>query len=240
MAWVRVQGNLSTQTSSAATTKSVTLGVAVGSGNSVLGLVTWDGTGSVALTSVTDDKGNTYNLETVVTDPAPGRVCAFSRTNITNAPTIITANFASSVGYLSILADEFSGGSTATTDERDGTAHTGQYQGAPGTGTNAITSGSVTTATNGDLIYGAVSVSTSITPPSVGTGFTIGNSSSYPDYAIASEYRIQTTAGSGTAATFTQAGNENNSTFVIALKSGGTIPNKIYQTNFAIKRASYY
>lgn len=221
MAWTRVQGNLSTQDSTPATTKSVTLAGAVGSGNAVCGLVTWDGTGAVALNSVTDDKGNTYNLETVVTDPAPGRVCAFSRTNITNVPTVITANFASSIGYLSILADEFSGASTASTDERDGAAHTGQYQGAPGTGTDAVTSGPVTTTTNGDLIYGAVSVSNSVTPPSAGTGFSIGNSSSYPDYAIASEYRTQATAGSGTAATFTQGGNQNNSTFVIALKPGG-------------------
>jgi hypothetical protein len=96
------------------------------------GVVSWVGAGT--LTSVTDNKGNTYNKETSVLDTTDSlNSAAFSRTNITNAPTVITANFSAGVTFRQILVDEFSGGSTASTDERDGAAHGGQFQGNPGT-----------------------------------------------------------------------------------------------------------
>lgn len=238
MAWARVQGNVSTESPTGSATKSVTFGAAVGSSNAVLGLVSWDNTGGNSLTSVTDDKGNTYNLETLVVDTINNqRNQAFSRTNITNAPITVTANFAASIGFAAILADEFSGASVASTDERDGSAHGGQTQAAPGTGADAITSGTFTTATDGNLLYGAVMVGNGLTPPSSGTGFSTGISASLTDYAVASEYRTQTTAGSGTAATFTQAANKDNTTFLISLKPAVTAgitfdaaSNSTYQT----------
>lgn len=225
MAFTRVQGAQSTESSSAFTTKTVTLS-AVGSGNAVLGLVSWDLAGGITLSSVTDDKGNTYNLETSIDDTTnSGRTACFSRTNITNAPTVITATFSSSIGFVGIIADEFSGTSTASSDERDGAAHGGQFQLSPGTGTDACTSGNFTTSVNGDLIWGATANTGGNVTPTTGTGFTTGTQSTWTDYRAASEYRTQTTAGAGTAATFTQASfGGGHETFLIAIKpaSGGS------------------
>lgn len=243
MAWGRVQGNQAASGNVNATTIAVTIS-AVGSGNDVCGIVSWDLAGSVALNSVTDDKGNAYNREIAIDDTTNNqRSCAFSRTNITNVPVTITANFASSIGFRGIIVDEFSGGSTASTDERDGTAHGGQFQNAPGTGTDAITSGTFTTATNGCLLYGACMGGGTVTNASNGTSFSTGTSMVSSDYSMQSEYRTQVTAGSGTAATLTQAVASQRVTFLIALKPSGvgaSIPNKIYQSNQAAKRAAYY
>lgn len=222
MAFARVQGN-SAVDDSATTTMSVTIS-AVGSGNFICGGVTFDG-GGPTLTSVTDDKGNTYNAETTVIDTLNGQAFApFSRNNITNGPVTITANFSSPVSFKKILVDEFSGGSTASTDERDGSAHGGQFQILPGTATDGITSGTFTTATNGDLLYGIAlgALATGFGTPvlaSNGTGFSTGTQDATDGgNFVQSEFRTQATAGSGTAATFTQAANDPRVTFLIAIK----------------------
>lgn len=203
-----------------ATTVSATVS-AVGSGNCICGLVSWDHTAGITLNSITDNQGNTYNLETAlfqVTDLQ--NFCAFSRTNITNAPTVITANFSSSVDFRGIIVDEFSGASTASSDERD--AHGGQFQSGPSTATDAVTSGPFTTTVNGDLLYGAAGNMLVATALSPGTSFT-GSANLATDWRARTEFRTQATAGSGTAATFTQGNTTETCTFLIAIKpfSGG-------------------
>jgi hypothetical protein len=221
MAWTRVQGGANYSGAAAAASISVTLS-AVGSGNALCGVLGWDIAGGVTLTSVTDDKGNTYNLESVVQDTGYSeQFCAFSRTNITNAPTIITVNFSGSVDFRFLLVDEFSGGSTASSDERDATAHGGQIQLAPGTGTDAVTSGTFTTTQNGDLIWGATVDTNTDT---VGTGFTTGTTEN-TDFSKQTEYRTQATAGAGTAATFTASLDDHHITYMIALKPAGVTNN---------------
>lgn len=218
MAFARVQGN-SFNGTVGATTAPVTLAGTVGSGNGVKGGVSWANGAGITLTSVTDDKGNSYALETEKLDTAEGqKSCAFSRDNITNAPITITANFSGSAGFRKIIVDEFSGGSTASTDERDGTAHGGQYQSSPGTGTDGITSGTFTTGANGSLLYGVCFGAPATTLASNGTSFSTGTQNN-TDYAGQSEYRVQATAGAGTAATFTQASNIGRMTFLIATKA---------------------
>jgi hypothetical protein len=217
MAFVRVQGASANSGSASASTVAVTIS-AVASGNAVLGVVSWVGAGT--LTSVTDDKGNTYNKETSVLDTTDAlNSAAFSRTNITNAPTVITANFSAGVTFRQILVDEFSGGSTASTDERDGAAHGGQFQANPGTAANGITSGTFTTATNGDLIWGAcVDGAGTLALATNGTSFSTGTQFNATDYASQTEFRTQATAGAGTAATFTQAADVPRTTFMVAIK----------------------
>jgi hypothetical protein len=222
VAIARVQGQTATSSGAGAgTTYSVTFSGAVGSGNAVCGVVSWDDVGGTNLNSVTDNQGNTYNLESLVVVTADNqRTQAFSRTNIVNAPTVVTANFSASVAYRAMVADEFSGTSTGSSDERDGAAHGGQYQASAGTGTDAVSSGTFTTSTNGDLIYGT---SMALNNATVGTGFTLGGAISVTDYALQTEWREQTTAGSGTAATFTQGTADARGTHMIAIKpvSGG-------------------
>lgn len=223
MAWTKVQSvNTPSTGASSGTSVSVTVS-AVGSGNAICGIVSWDETPNVSLTSVTDNQGNTYNLESTITNANDAeKYCAFSRTNITGGPTVITANFSGSIDYRSILIDEFSGGSTASSDERDGSAHGGQYQSNPGTAANAITSGTFTTTTDGDLIWGGCGSQLPFGLPGVGTGFTRGGFSN-TDLIASSEYRTQTTAASGTAATASASGGASGSTvmFMIALKPPG-------------------
>lgn len=220
MAFTAVQGGQN-YVQASSTTIAVTIS-AVGSGNAICGVVSWDGAGTTTLTSVTDDKGNTYNLETTIKDTTNNQyLSAFSRTNITNAPTTITATLIASEAFHGIIVDEFSGGSTASTDERDGTAHGGQFQNAPGTGADAITSGTFTTATNGDLLYGGCMAGGTTTNASNGTSFSTGTSMVSPDYSMQSEYRTQATAGAGTAATLTQAVGTQRVTFLIAIKPPG-------------------
>lgn len=216
MSFTRVQGNTG-YNAGAGSSIAVTIS-AVGSGNAICGFVAWDTTlANANCTSVTDDQGNTYNLETAVNDTPTGRAVAFSRTNITNAPTVITANFDLSPQFRVILVDEFSGASTASSDERDGSAHGGQLQASPGTGTDAITSGTFTTTVNGDLLWGGGDGGNTVTLASNGTSFSTGTQHT-TDYAKQTEYRTQATAGSGTAATFTQAVDTNRVTFLIAIK----------------------
>lgn len=226
MAFTRVQGGSTNSGSGSASTVAVTLS-AIASGNAVLGVVSWVGAGT--LSSVTDDKGNTYNKETSVLDTTDSlNSAAFSRTNITNAPTVITANFSVGVTFRQMLVDEFSGGSTASTDERDGAAHGGQFQSNPGTAANGITSGTFTTGTNGDLIWGAcVDGAGTLVLATNGTSFSTGTQFNATDYASQTEYRTQTTAGSGTAATLTQAADVPRTTFMISIKppAGAAPPN---------------
>jgi|SRR5882724_2910575 len=230
MAFSKIQSvSVGTTGAASATTIAATVS-AVGSGNVICGLVSWDDIGP-SLTSVTDNQGNTYNLETTILNVGDGqRNAAFSRTNITNAPTVITANFSATVDFRAIFVDEFSGGSTASTDERDGTAHGGQYQASPGTGTDAVTSGSFTTAVNGDLLWGGSSTQSVITL-TIGTSFSAGGSAGGGP-VCATEYRVQTTAGSGTAATFTESGTSGPTvTYLIAIKPPGgaaAVPFKSY------------
>jgi hypothetical protein len=218
MAFARVQGNSNNAGSGSSTTVAVTIS-AVGSGNTICGVVSWV-TSAATLNSVTDDKGNTYNRETTALDTSDGlSTAAFSRTNITNAPVTITATWSIGVTFRQILVDEFSGASTASTDERDGTAHGGQFQANPGTAANGITSGTFTTSTNGDLIWGAtVDGAGTLALATNGTSFSTGTQFNATDYASQTEFRTQATAGSGTAATFTQAADVPRTTFMISIK----------------------
>lgn len=223
MAFTRVQGGSNSFGGGTQTTLAVTIS-AVGSGNCICGLLTWDNGTGATLSSVTDDKGNSYNRETTVLDTTDNQnTAAFSRTNITNAPTVITATFSVGADSLVMVLDEFSGGSTTSADERDGSAHGGQFQSSPGTGTDAVTSGTFTTSTNGDLIWGGSNNSNGTGAfATEGTGFTQGTRVTGPfSITCQTEYRTQSTAGSGTAATFTEAANTPLTTFMIAVKPAG-------------------
>lgn len=214
MAWAKVQSN----SNSAASGTSITVTLsAVGSGNAVCGCVGFSSAETIV--SVKDNNNNDLNVETEITDTGnTQKFAAFSKTNITNAPTSITVTFNANCSFLEIIAEEFSGGSTASIDERDGAAHGGQFQTTPGTGTDAITSGTFTTTVNGDLLYGAVMNANNATLRTKGTNFTDGTNNTGQSYVIQTEYREQATAGASTAATFTQAAGVSNVTFLIALK----------------------
>lgn len=195
-----------------------TFSVAVGSGNAVVGIVSF-GTGT--LNSVTDDKGNTYNRETTINDGVNSQNAAsFSLGNITNAPTTVTANFSAGVGARSIAVAEYSGIS-AVADPRDG--HGGQLQPSPGTGTNGLTSGSgnCVTTIDGDTIVGLTADSGGSAVISHGTSFSAirVTDTTAGCAGLNIEDLTQGAHSATTVATFTQNANDAGLTWAIALKA---------------------
>lgn len=205
-------------TSGAAVSIAATV-AAIGNGNAVAGFVTWATATTTDLTSVTDDKSNIYTI--VDRGVATGHsicIASFYLQNITNAPTVITANFGSSISRIGIFLDEYSG--VATVSPLDG--HNLSSATGIGQTADAVTSGTFTTTGNGDLIYGAAIDITGLNTLNAGTGFTVRiNNDSTTGAFISTEDKIQTSAGT-IAATFTMLGTNNDDEGCIGLALSAT------------------
>jgi hypothetical protein len=212
MAYGNPQGKTASDFSGAAhTTYSITLASAIVSGNGVLGCVGYVGT----LTSVTDDKSNTYTLGSTLTTGGSYSTTAFYALGLTNAPITFTANFSGGGGtYTLISADEFSG--IASFD-----VQAGQTQLNP-SGTDSVSSGSATTAVNGELIYGFIFATQTGAASTHGTGFayTAAQASDALHYP---EFLTQSSAGA-VSATATPSGNDTWNTVLLAFKPAAVGP----------------
>jgi hypothetical protein len=197
----------------------VTFTSAVSSGSLVCGLLFWSGT-TDTITAIDDDKGNTYTkVDTLLNIESDGRsALSFYAKNLTNAPQTITAHFSDTPSDKAITVREVSGAHHTTPLDKNVAA----AQSNPGTGTDAITSGSQTTTTNGQYVAGfstAPFAQHDVGWLNAGTGYSnkddAGNVAA-SEFYIASESRIQSAAGS-IAATFTQAsaGAEDYGTFLL-------------------------
>jgi hypothetical protein len=131
--------------------------------------------------------------------------------NVTNGPVTVTATWAHPDTFREITVHEVSGADT--TAPLENTGGTGQVQPNLADATDAATSGSFTTATNGDYIYGAVIVSAGAGDAAAGTSFT-QREHSVNDHTT--EDRIQSAAGS-VAATFTTSGGGGNSYYITVM-----------------------
>lgn len=216
----RVQGNLHQNGAANIATVAVTLVSTVGVGNTIVVAVgtATPGNSPIVFTCA-DDKANTY---TAVDSGPPGnnfQWASFYLQNITNAPQTITVAIdagASNRQFSTIIATEFSG--VAAVSPLDG-HNINNFQAGVNT-TDGITSGSVTTTTNGDLIWGAsVNLSGSSTLVH-GTGFTLDQNSGID---FVTEYLVQGTAGA-VAATWTGTTADSFSSLVMALKAATTTP----------------
>lgn len=171
----------------------------VTAGNLICGYVMWGWSGAQpTLDSVTDSLGNTYTLLHNPTNATPGALkfaaAMFYAKNISGGADTVTATFSGSVSPRRIVIHEVSGADT--TAPLDVSAMLAQSD--PGTGTDAVTSGSVTTTASGDYIFGATADVSQGTTPVAGTGFTSREGAN----VMRSEDQIQASAGS-IAATFT-------------------------------------
>ncbi len=128
----------------------------------------------------------------------------------------ITVSFSSINAFnLSVVCDHFTGSYASSANDTTGAS---AAQSAPGTGANAVSSGNITTATNGDLIYAVcVETSTGNDPGSLGTGYSLGQTSG--GVVIESAYKTQSSAGSVAGTWTTAAGSAN---FVTAVAATGT------------------
>jgi len=193
-----------------------TFGSAVGSGNVVLGEILWNdqGTSSITVSSIVDDKGNSYVLGTKVHDSAATNLAAqsFWRGNVTGGPTTFTITF-SAAGVTAVLAkvDEYSG-AIPVTDPSDG--NTGQLQAPPPGTTDGVTSGNITTTGTNDLIWSGT-VNLNGVANLTGTGFTL-RSPCQANYICIEDKNL---ASPGTTAgTWTWPSSGSTITHVVAIK----------------------
>lgn len=178
------------------------LAAPVGSGHAVVGVIAFGGSGT--LTSVTDDKSNIYN-HSGITIFSSNNCYTFWLGNITNGPQTITVNVTSNGSTFRGICAEYSG-AVAASDPRDGIASQGQT--TPGTGANAITSGTITTSHPNAVIWGGTLALSFQAQAAAGTGFT-SRADAGVSQGIWSEDKAFASAGS-TAATFTQAGGDGD------------------------------
>jgi hypothetical protein len=211
-----VQGTIHQNGGTSSTTCVGTLGSPVGAGNAVC--IVFSGGFAVSdLVGVQDDKGNTYNLTDAIEDFTGGGYAggAYYLENVTGGPTTFTGTLGTAKSFVTIIIEEFSG--IATSSALDG--HAALHSSAPGT-TDGATSGTFTTTTDGDLIWGC-GISLDGQGMSPGTGFTAGSVNNVVN-TFTTENQIQTTHSSSSQTTFTPGAVTTALVWAIALKSAST------------------
>lgn len=191
----------------ATTTGSITFDSSTTAGNLITVCVrTYNNT---TVNSVDDNKGNTYSAA-IDSAPASGRkLTTFYAKNISGgASHTVTAHFADGV-FWELEAAEWTGvDTTAPLDQ-----HAINVQSNMGTGTDAVTSTSVTTTTGNQLIWGCTWDD--------GEGATLSNGTNFTNVSLNAssrgvQYRVLTSAGS-VASTSTASGNDGGANFISAV-----------------------
>lgn len=203
-----VQGGCNTENGGTASgTVACTLGAGVGAGD-LVPLFVARHTGVTSITGVTDDKSDSCTVGSDIT----GATVIFTPVycpNLTAGATTFTATLSSSATLATIIVvGEFSGLTASPLDKR-----TGQAQTTPGTGSNAVSSGSGGTATvPGELVVAATINQTGAAGVGTitgGTGFTAGSTEQTVTNLLRGEYLVQTSPAAVTG-TFT-AGSASDS-----------------------------
>lgn len=220
MSWTKVQTLESDTVSGSATSWPISFAGAVGSGNLVVGQVLLYAGGT--LTSITDDKSNTYTVldsnSNIANQSSNGY--NFVLGNITNAPTTLTFHITGGLGFYMAVMEEFSSSNGATAaNPVDVHSLKNDTTGVQPPAT--VTSNSVTTTQAGDLIWGAI-----ITPWNTITtqsGFTASYNGNGTNalFFMALEYETQGGAGAITAAfnfTGSSGSFQTYGLYIVALK----------------------
>ncbi len=170
----------------------VTYSLAQTSGNLNIIAVGWNDTTST-VSSVTDSRGNAYALAIGPTTGTGLRQSIYYAKNIAAGSNTVTVTFNQAAAYVDIEALEYSG--LDTSNPLDTAA------GAAGSGTSA-NSGSATTSSATDLIFGAGMTSTHFA--AAGTGFT-SRIITNPDGDIAEDKTVNSMGSYNAAATATSS-----------------------------------
>lgn len=222
-----IQGTLQNNGASTGTSLSFSLASAVGNSNAVMFFITYDTSVSSTPPTCKDNQNNTYTIVDSVNDTNDGQAWTNGYlTGITNGPQTLTFTFSESepANSVQVVIDEYSG--IALSSALDG--HAMQEQTPASSGTNGVTSPSITTLAAGDLIYaGTVNITSNSPSVTAGTNFTIRESQTGTGFMMASEDWVQPSAGS-VAGTFTiSASGQNIITGVMAFQAavaGATYP----------------
>jgi len=187
-----VNDHYKTPTASARFTNNVT------AGNAIAVFCAWQGL-SQTLISVTDSQANVYTIVANPTSGTYGRAAMAYAIAKASAPDTVSCNFSTAAMGKSAIVHEISG--VDQTAPLDG--HRMTVRASPGTGANAITSGTIQTTANGDYILGfTFNDSSNAAAWSAGSGYTKRQDLRIASYTAASEDAIQASAGP-VAATFT-------------------------------------
>jgi len=206
-------------------TYTMTFPFAITTGDAVAGGFSWDSSGTT-LTSIKVGTTSTTIVNCTggspcLDSPNAQSLVGFYLGNISGSPTTVVATASNTTGFNAFTACEVAG--VATSSTLDGSA--GQFQSAPGTTANAITTGSFTSSA-GDAIMAVVidsSAQVASGDYSAGTGYTInqqGGGTTTIDYAS----EDQVTTATSTTATFTQATNHNSLSIGMAFKLANPNP----------------
>ncbi|HKV74602.1 MAG TPA: hypothetical protein VJN95_08785 [Gemmatimonadales bacterium] len=236
MAWTRTTGGSASTGVTNVTSLTATLGGAVSVGDTVCyGWCNADSAGSTTVV-VDDQLGNTYAPASASQqrDTTNQERVGVGKSIITSAGTPqVRIRYNPTPGttqgqYTTLVADAFTGSDASSTLDSNGAA---QVQATPGTGTDGVSSGNLTTTiADGCLIY-AASVSTSninLNDLTVGTGYTLGQVvGSGTTVYLRTEYKTQASKGA-VAGTFTSSANVAHVTAAIAITpaagGGGSPP----------------
>jgi len=208
VAFTHVQGVSQELQLSGSSTVANTYGSATAVDNALTATVTWYGGGTASTCTVSDSEGTTWIAGTRV---ASGDTSTFYQqafyafATTTGTPTVTATFSAGSPSSRALLLDEFneSGGKPVFDTEA------ANNQASPGTGTDAITSGSMTIAQSGSLVYGFMQLFNGTNNGSAGTGFTLTGTQltfSATPYGY-SEHKLNQASGTQ-AATFTTSVNQ--------------------------------
>lgn len=213
-----------------ATTIVVTLGAAVAVDDVIVGMAGWDTT-TTNISSVADDLGNSYTLHAdKIDDSANNQSGRTWRSKVTVAGTpTITVTYTVAASARVVIVAAWSGSTASPFD-----TSLGNFQTSPGTGTDAVTSTSITTAADHELCIGfhqnTGSDSGTLT---AGTNYT---SRLVSTSKVGLEDRTLDTAGS-VAATWTISADHRSITHIVALQLAttaaltGTVTSAITEAN---------
>jgi hypothetical protein len=185
--WLLRQNQIE-RTVATASSGSIVFPNTVASGNIVIGgIAVGTGGGNITdITSITDDKGNNYTIVPNYIN-ASGRAMFWSNGPITNGPQTITCNTSVTETIIYFMVNEFVPPPGTSIYAIDGTpSMTNQ-----GSGPGPYSSGTVTTNTNGDLLYGFADIDNGNTAPANSFSTLNGQNLTWSD-----AYLIQQTAGS--------------------------------------------
>jgi hypothetical protein len=213
MTWTPNSGAAATASNAGTgTSQGVTLAGAVAVGDTIDLAVSY-GTSidNPTSASLTDSLGNVYTKKSGALDGTNFQACETHQCIVTVAgtptitvkmnPTPGTTRFDNCI----VNADPFTGSDASSASDGTGAA---QKQATPTTTTDLLTSGTFTTATDGDNVYtGTIDSATGGNPGSVGTGFTLLQSGGVGIVNLKTAYKVQSAHGS-VAGTWTAAVND--------------------------------
>jgi hypothetical protein len=177
-------------------------------------------------TATCSDGVNTYSASQSMQRDTTNHqsMCRFEANNIASGTPTITVTFSGTPNFRGVHLSEVGG---AAASAADGTA--GNTQASPGTGTDAVTSTTVTNTNQPALLVGvAIDSSGAFGAPAAGTGFTaLNNGWGFGGSNLARAETKRFTDTTGHAATFTAVGNDIHMTvagmFDEAAAAGGGV-----------------